>query len=88
MRRFEGRTVLVTGAARGQGAAAARLFAEEGAEVLGTDVLDEEGEATATRLGEAGHRARYRHLDVAEPSQWEAVVGGWIASTCSSTTPA
>lgn len=72
--RFEGRVVLVTGAARGQGAAAARLFAGEGAEVVLTDVLDEEGEATAAGLGEGSRAARYRHLDVAEASGWEAAV--------------
>lgn len=72
--RFEGRVVLVTGAARGQGAAAARLFAGEGAEVVLTDVLDEEGEATAAGLGEVSRAARYRHLDVAEASGWEAAV--------------
>lgn len=72
--RFEGRVVLVTGAARGQGAAAARLFAVEGAEVVLTDVLDEEGEATAAGLGEVSRAARYRHLDVAEASGWEAAV--------------
>ncbi len=74
--RFEGRAVLVTGAARGQGAAAAGLFAEEGAEVILTDVLDGEGEAAAARLVEVGHDARYHHLDVADSSQWEAVVVG------------
>lgn len=75
VRPFEGRVVLVTGAARGQGAAAATLFAGEGAEVLLTDVLDEEGEATADRIAGTGHPgARYRHLDVAEAGQWETLV--------------
>jgi 3alpha(or 20beta)-hydroxysteroid dehydrogenase len=74
--RFEDRVVLVTGAARGQGAAAAGLFAEEGAEVILTDVLDDEGEATAARLCEGGHGARYQHLDVAAAPEWEAVVRG------------
>ena len=44
--RLEGKTALITGGARGQGAAEANLFAEEGATVVITDVLDSDGEAT------------------------------------------
>ena len=43
--RLEGKVALITGAARGQGAAEARLFASEGANVVLTDVLDQEGAA-------------------------------------------
>jgi 3alpha(or 20beta)-hydroxysteroid dehydrogenase len=70
--RFAGRTVLVTGAARGQGAEEARRFAAEGATVVLADVLDDEGAATAEAIGAA---ATYAHLDVADESSWEAVVG-------------
>jgi len=45
MGRFDGKVVLVTGAARGQGEPEARLFASEGASVVLADVLDAEGEA-------------------------------------------
>jgi 3alpha(or 20beta)-hydroxysteroid dehydrogenase len=59
--RLAGRVALMTGAARGIGAAAARRFAAEGARVVLADVLDGEGAAVAAGLGE---QARYVHLDV------------------------
>ena len=63
--------IIVTGGARGIGAAVARLLAAEGAHVLITDVLDEEGEQLAAELGP---NARYRSLDVTQPQDWEAAV--------------
>jgi 3alpha(or 20beta)-hydroxysteroid dehydrogenase len=71
MSRLTGKVALVTGAARGQGAAEAQLFLDQGATVWLTDVLDELGEATAENLGPKAH---YRHLDVTDPEQWRAVV--------------
>ncbi|MFC0600415.1 SDR family NAD(P)-dependent oxidoreductase [Streptomyces palmae] len=72
MGKLDGRTVLITGAARGQGEQEARLFAAEGARVLLTDVLDGPGEALAKELGE--ERARYVRLDVREEADWAAAV--------------
>lgn len=69
--RLEGKVAIVTGAARGQGEAEARRFVAEGASVLLTDVLDEEGEAVAEGLGD---RAAYRHLDVSSEAEWVAAV--------------
>jgi 3alpha(or 20beta)-hydroxysteroid dehydrogenase len=69
--RLEGKVALVTGAARGQGAAEARLFAAEGARVLLGDILDDEGAAVAAEIGDA---AVYRHLDVADDDDWAAAV--------------
>lgn len=66
---LEGRVALITGGARGQGAAEAKLFTEAGATVIITDVLDEQGEQTAGELG-----ADYRHLDVSSESDWDAVI--------------
>ena len=66
-----GRTVVVTGAARGQGAAEAEILVREGAHVIGADILDDEGKALADDIGES---ARYVHLDVTQPDEWEAAV--------------
>jgi 3alpha(or 20beta)-hydroxysteroid dehydrogenase len=71
MGKLDGRVVLVTGAARGQGEQEARLFAAEGAKVVVADVLDEQGEALAKELGGS---ASYVHLDVGEEADWGAAV--------------
>jgi len=66
-----GRTVVVTGAARGQGAAEAEILVREGALVIGADILDDEGSALAKRLTAAGPGSmEYRHLDVSSEEEW------------------
>lgn len=72
--RLRGKTVLITGGARGQGASHAERLASEGAHVLACDVLDEEGKATAERLQQAGLDVQYLHLDVTSPEDWAQVV--------------
>ena len=69
MGRLQDKVCLITGAARGQGAAEARLFAAEGARVWLTDVRDAEGGALASEIG-----GEYRHLDVSGARAWESVV--------------
>ncbi|SDL13558.1 SDR family NAD(P)-dependent oxidoreductase [Streptomyces indicus] len=69
MGKLDGRVVLITGAARGQGEQEARLFAAEGAQVVLADVLDEQGEAVAKEIGDS---AVYVHLDVSREDQWAA----------------
>jgi 3alpha(or 20beta)-hydroxysteroid dehydrogenase len=69
--RLAGKVALITGAARGQGEAEARLFVAEGARVVLGDVLDELGEKVASSLDEA---ARYVPLDVAQEEQWQRAV--------------
>lgn len=70
-----GRVALVTGGARGIGAAAAAALAGAGAAVLITDVLDTEGERTAASIAATGARAGYVHHDVREETAWKAAVG-------------
>ncbi|MGN5632875.1 SDR family NAD(P)-dependent oxidoreductase [Streptomyces sp. AC154] len=72
MGKLDGRTVLISGAARGQGEQEARLFAAEGARVVIADVLDEQGEALAKELGEG--TALFVHLDVSREADWQAAV--------------
>jgi NAD(P)-dependent dehydrogenase (short-subunit alcohol dehydrogenase family) len=72
--RLDGRIALVSGSARGLGAAIADVFTREGAAVLVTDILDELGEATAQRLRDAGGTAAYQHLDVTQEADWKAAV--------------
>lgn len=77
---LEGKVAIITGAARGQGAAMAKLFAEAGSQVFLCDVREEEGEAIAAEIGQA---ARFRRLDIASKDAWlefveevEQIAGG------------
>jgi 3alpha(or 20beta)-hydroxysteroid dehydrogenase len=71
MNRLENKVAIITGAARGQGEATARLFASEGCAVVMTDVLAAEGEAVASAIGE---RARFVRQDVSSEADWNSVV--------------
>ncbi len=68
MKRLVNKTALITGAARGIGAAIAKAFSQEGASVIVTDIDDDAGETTAAAIG-----ARYLHLDVSSEANWQAV---------------
>lgn len=63
--------ILITGGARGIGGATARMLAADGARVMITDVLDEEGETLARELGP---NVVYRRLDVTSADDWQAAV--------------
>ncbi|MEW5350917.1 glucose 1-dehydrogenase [Streptomyces sp. 16-176A] len=76
MNDLTGKTVIVTGGARGLGAETARQAVEAGANVMITDVLADDGEATAARLGA---RARFLHHDVTSEEDWRQVADTTLA---------
>jgi NAD(P)-dependent dehydrogenase (short-subunit alcohol dehydrogenase family) len=69
--RLAGKVALISGAARGMGAAEARLFAREGARVVIGDILDAEGRAVEAEIAGRGEHAAYVHLDVTSEADWE-----------------
>jgi NAD(P)-dependent dehydrogenase (short-subunit alcohol dehydrogenase family) len=76
MNRLNGKIAIVTGGARGQGAAESRLFAREGAKVVIGDVLDRQAHDLAAEINQAtGSRAALAlHLDVSRAADWRAAV--------------
>lgn len=68
------KVAIVTGAARGQGAAHAKRLAAAGISVLLADVLDEPGQALAQELSAQGQHAAYVHLDVTSAKEWQQAV--------------
>src|SRR6201996_8905079 len=71
MGRVDGKVAVISGGARGMGAAHARALVAEGAKVVIGDILDDEGKALAAEIGDG---ARSGPLDVTQPSEWEAAV--------------
>jgi len=71
MKRFDNRVYLISGGARGLGAAQARRLVAEGARVLLGDVLEDAGRALAAELGPA---CRFERLDVTDEAQWSQAV--------------
>ena len=74
MGKLDGKVALISGGARGQGAAEARLFVEEGAKVVIGDILDEQGQQVEAEINELGGDALYVHLDVTSEADWESAV--------------
>lgn len=74
MSRLTGHVALISGGARGQGAAEARLFAAQGAAVAICDLLEQEGEALASEIEALGGSARYFPLNVTSEPDWISVV--------------
>ena len=80
--RLAGRRAIVTGAARGIGAAIAATFAEEGATVALIDVLADEVAATAASIGGAAYIVDLRDAEATAP-RWARLSPRWVASTSS-----
>ncbi len=76
--RLEGKVALITGGARGMGAAEAKLFSSEGAKVVIADVLEDEGRRTEAEINETGGDAIFIRLDVTRESEWDAAVNRTI----------
>ncbi|HET9952684.1 MAG TPA: glucose 1-dehydrogenase [Candidatus Eisenbacteria bacterium] len=74
--RLQGKVAIVTGGARGIGAATCLKMAREGASVVVADVIDDEGEAVAAALAKEGGKALYVHLDVSSEPQWNDAMRG------------
>ena len=78
--RLDGKVALVTGGARGIGAACARALGQAGAAVFVTDVLEDEGRSTVAALGKEGIRAEFARHDVCSEKDWAAVVATCVKS--------
>src|SRR5215831_12639092 len=79
MNRLDGKVAFISGAARGIGAATARLMVEVGAKVAIGDVLDDRGRETARTIAGAGDAAIYQHLDVTREEDWNAAIAATTA---------
>jgi cyclopentanol dehydrogenase len=70
----QGKVALITGSARGLGAGCATVLAREGAKVVVTDILDDDGERRAALIRDLGGDAIYVHLNVLMPNEWQSAV--------------
>ena len=77
--RLAGKVALISGGARGIGAATARLFAQEGARVVVGDVLEPEGRALEAELTGRGSQAAFVSLDVTREPDWERAVAASVS---------
>jgi 3alpha(or 20beta)-hydroxysteroid dehydrogenase len=74
MGRLDGKVALISGGARGQGAAEARAFVAEGAKVIFGDILDKLGTQLAEEINSNLNNAQYLHLDVTVEEDWKKAV--------------
>ena len=74
MGKLDGKVALISGGARGQGAAEAETFVKEGAKVVFGDVRDSDGQKVEAGIRAAGGDAVYVHLDVTSEADWRHAV--------------
>ncbi len=77
--RLDNNVALISGGARGMGAAEARIFAREGARVVIGDVLEEEGRITEAQINESGGECLFLTLDVTDQTIWQEVVAATVS---------
>jgi 3alpha(or 20beta)-hydroxysteroid dehydrogenase len=74
MGKLDGKVALISGGARGQGAAEAETFVKEGARVVFGDIRDAEGQKVEAAIRANGGEATYVHLDVTSETDWQRAV--------------
>src|SRR5678815_1568589 len=74
MGKLDGKVALISGGARGQGAAEAETFVKEGARVVFGDIRDDEGKTVEAAIRARGGDAVYVHLDVTSETDWQAAL--------------
>ena len=77
--RLENKVALISGGARGMGAAEAKMFAREGAKVFIGDILEDEGRRTEAEINETGGECVFIRLDVTSEADWQAAVAAVVA---------
>src|SRR5581483_3898546 len=76
--RLDGKAALVSGAARGIGAAVAQALADAGAAVMVADVLEKDGRDTVAKIKSAGGKAEFFKHDVTREAEWEAAIAAAV----------
>ncbi|MGI9522044.1 MAG: SDR family NAD(P)-dependent oxidoreductase [Hyphomicrobiaceae bacterium] len=77
---LQGKTAIVTGGASGMGAATARLFAHEGANVVVADLLEKEGDAIVQEIRDLGGSAQFEKLDITDEQNWIAIAAASLGA--------
>ena len=80
--RLENKVALISGGARGMGAAEAKLFASEGAKVVIGDILEDEGRRTEAEINESGGECVFVPLDVTSEAAWQEAVATAVNRFC------
>ena len=76
--RLDNKVSLISGGARGMGAAEARMFAGEGAKVVIGDVLEQDGRQTEAEINETGGECLFVRLDVTSESNWQEAIAAAV----------
>ena len=80
MGRMDGKVAFISGGAKGQGEAEARMFANEGAKVVIADILDGDGMRVAAEIAESGGDALFIHLDVTSEEEWKSAIENTVST--------